>query len=50
MYQTDILCYGFTLVDYFTNEFGQPHERHNLRWARAFGPQPTVEFWSDLVT
>lgn len=50
MYQTDIICYGFTLVDYFTNEFGQPHERHNLRWARAFGPRPTVEFWSDLVS
>ena len=50
IYQTDIICYGFTLVDYFTNEFGQLYERHNRRWARAFGLQPIVDFWSDLVS
>lgn len=50
MHQTDIICYGYTLVDYFTNEFGQPHDRHNRRWARDVGPQPAVEFWSELVS
>ncbi|MCV7227928.1 hypothetical protein [Mycolicibacterium komossense] len=48
IYQADIICYGFTLVDYLDNEFGPGPD--NLRWASAVGPQPTVEFWSELVS
>jgi len=41
MYQTDIICYGATIADWVSADFG----------SGPLGPcGPTVEFWRDLVS
>ncbi|MBI4303341.1 MAG: SMI1/KNR4 family protein [Chloroflexi bacterium] len=44
VYQTDIICYGSDLCNYFENEFG-PKEKRNLP---TITPK-RIEFWSSLV-
>ena len=39
VHQTDIICYGFNLADYFRHEFGLPGRE---KWPEALRP---IRFW-----
>ena len=41
IYQSDVICYGADIGDYFEREFGNKRS--------AVGPTKRIRFWSDLV-
>ena len=49
VYQTDVICYGADLDDYFENEFFDKHDEFHRRGGTVTKPVRHIPFWGELA-